>query len=199
MGVESLCSTLSVEVPESLKYFWRSFGSGYFGRRELFFFGEASASRDSLIEWNAKDFWNGINPPPSSGGAVFFAETCFGEQIGFRWVNGSCQAVLFVVDIFETFRMADDFEELFSAVLKERNAINDPQLTDALIERLGMVQPGMHYVPIVSPLLGGSNHPENFHLETANVHFRTAVATRKLAAHLPVGTRISGIDVEFKK
>lgn len=190
---------LGVGVPGTLKKFFGTLGSGYFGRRELLFFGESSAPLTSLVDWNLKDFWKEINPPPAKGGAVFFAETCFGEQIGFRWSNGRCQVVLFIIDTFETFLLAEKIEVLFSDVLTEPGVIDDPMLTEALIERLGMVEPDMHYAPIVSPLLGGSANPDNFHLETSNVHFRTAIATRKAAAASPSGTRIAGIDVEYKR
>lgn len=190
---------LDVRVPDALASFWRVLGSGYFGRRELYWFGDAGGDRESLIEWNKKDFWRGVNPPPRGGGALFFAETCFGEQLGFRWIDARCEAVLFIVDTFETFIVCRRFDDLFERVLVDRGAVDDPELTDALIAQLDVVPRGSHYAPIVSPLLGGSRQLGNFHVETANIHFRTAIATWKAAQQLRSGTRIAGIDVELKK
>jgi hypothetical protein len=190
---------LRVDIPAELQEFWVRVGTGYFGWRELYFFGHDAGERDSLIAWNRKDFWRGINPAPSEGGAVFFAETCFGEQLGFRYLDGRCQVVLFLIDTFETFIIANDFGSLFESVLVERGAVDDPALTDALLKRLGAVYPGMHYAPIVSPLLGGSSHPDNFHTETANVHFRTAIATWQEVQSLAEGTAIASVDVKFEK
>jgi len=168
---------LRVEVPQELQSFWRNVGSGYFGDRALHVFGSATQHRDSYDIWNTKDFWPEIYPPPEHGGPVFFAETCFGAQLGFRWENGQCIYVLFVIDTFEAFRVASTGDELFEHVLSDRFALMDEAHWAGATQRFGTLSAGMHFAPIVSPLVGGTGSPGNLCQESANVHFRTAIAT----------------------
>ena len=100
---------LGCVVPEEIVSFWREIGAGYFGDRVLYFFGDQveGAPRDSLLAWNGKDFWRSIYPLPRDGGPVFFAETCFGDQLGFRREsNGELVYVLFSVDTFDAYTVA---------------------------------------------------------------------------------------------
>ena len=166
-------------VPVELREFWLNVGSGYFGtRRELYFFGDGREPepRDSLVQWTNKDFWEVVCPAPHAGGPLFFAETCFGDQIGFRWNEGAPYAILLTVDTFEAFIIANEFGLLFSEILSQPDQLIDPELLKGVVERLGPLPSGKHYAPIVSPLLGASGRPSNFHIESANVHLRTAIA-----------------------
>lgn len=166
-------------VPSEIKEFWTKFGSGYFGNRMLYFFGDgaASESRDSLIEWNQKNFWPQVYPAPKDGGPVFFAETCFGDQLGFRWEGDNCLYILFCVDTFDAFVIAKSGTELFDQVLADRYSLVEGDRYDAVLNKLGPLQKGMHYAPFVSPMVGGTGDAENFCLESPNAHFRTAIAT----------------------
>ena len=177
---------LGVQTPAELLLFWRNVGSGYFGDRILYFFGDGAQAmpRDSYQQWNTKNFWRDVYPPPDQGGPVFFAETCFGDQLGFRWEQSSLVFVLFSVDTFEAFRVAENGNELFDVVLASQDSLIDDGRYRATRERLGFLRDGMHYAPLLSPLVGGSGAADNMCLETANVHFRTAIATYQ-AIHLP--------------
>ncbi|MFJ2990798.1 SMI1/KNR4 family protein [Collimonas sp. NPDC087041] len=171
---------LGCPVPEELKKFWEVSGSGYFGDRVLYFFGEAGkdSPRDSLLDWNKKDFWRSVYPSPKDGGPIFFAETCFGDQLGFRREKGGKLIyVLFSVDTFDAFSVARGEGRLFSEVLNNQYALLDEPRYDAVRSALGLLPAGMHYAPILSPMLGGSGSADNFGTETPNVHFRTAIAT----------------------
>ena len=167
-----------VEVPVMLVDFWNSNGAGYFGHREMFFFGaEASGlPRDSLFVWNCKPFWRKIYPPPDKGGPLFFGETCFGEQLGFRWEDQRCVFIIFVVDDFSSFVIAENPSTLFCDVLSDRFALTDPHRLGGVQNLRGELPPGMHYAPTLSPLMGGGQSPDGFTIETPEVHFVTAVA-----------------------
>src|SRR5687768_12541077 len=105
----SYCETqLGVRVPAEVCALWKEIGSGYFGNRVLYVFGDEARAqpRDSFVTWNTKDFWKLVYPAPSLGGPVFFAETCFGDQLGFRWQDGDCLYVLLAIDTFEAFVVA---------------------------------------------------------------------------------------------
>ena len=166
-------------VPAIVTSLWAQVGCGYFANGELYVFGDESASskRDSLVDWNSMDYWAKIFPLPKEGGPLFFAETCFGMQIGFRWEQGVPIGYLLDVDTMEAFRVATDCEELFGEVLGERYAFTDPKLLEGVRQKIGDLPVGMHYAPIVSPLAGGPLTPDNYHLETPNVHIRTSIAT----------------------
>jgi hypothetical protein len=107
---------------------------------------------------------------------VFFAENPFGECIGFRYEGDRALAVLLVVDVFESFVVADRFERLFDEVLVRRDAITDPVRLAAVTARLGRCPAGMHFAPIRSPLLGGTADADNFAIVTPDAHFEQAVA-----------------------
>jgi hypothetical protein len=175
---EEVRERFKIEVPPILMDFWTRIGGGYFADRELFVFSDRAISgRDSVITWNSLNFWAKVFPPPKDGGPLFFAETCFGMQLGFRWDNGVPIGYLLDVDTLEAFRVADNLGELFSHVLADRYAFTDPSLLTGTREKLGLLPEGMHYAPIVSPLAGGQLATENYHLETPNVHLRTSIAT----------------------
>jgi len=169
---------LGVSVPREVIAFWEDIGAGYFGDKVLYVFGDESVKqpRDSFKDWNKKDFWQLVYPSPKDGGPVFFAETCFGDQLGFRWDGDQLIYILFCVDTFEAFAVAENGTELFEYLLSDRHALLDKQRFIAVHERLGPLQNGMHYAPIVSPMLGGQGDVENFCFETPNVHFRTAIS-----------------------
>lgn len=168
-----------IKPPDELVSFWQQVGAGYFGQRILYFFtdSEHEAVRDSLVTWNKKDFWREIYPPAIQGGPIFFAETCFGDQIGFRLVEGQHIYILFCIDTFEAFVIAQSAQALFELLAQDRFALVDEARYNAVSQRLGGLQAGMHYAPLVSPLIGGGKDATGFAIETPNVHFRTALAT----------------------
>lgn len=175
----SHCSVLGIKIPILLQEFWEEFGSGYFGEKLIYFFGsDSSAARDSFQEWNGKDFWRDVYPPASKGGPIFFAENCFGDQVGFRWENGVVKFVLFCVDTFDAFLVAEGDDSFFRVIMSDKYALLDREVYHRVRRALGPLADGMHYAPIVSPMVGGSDSSENFASETPNVHFRTAIATR---------------------
>ncbi len=170
---------LQVTTPQTLLEFWSDVGTGYFGSKQLYFFGDERSKniRDTLLAWNKKDFWGEILPLPHEGGAVWFAETAFGDQLGFRHTDGDgVEIVLFVIDTFNVYTVSHDFRKLYSEVLAKFNALVEPDFSDSLIRQHGLQPDGMHFAPIVSPLVGGSADVKNIHFETPNVHFRTTIA-----------------------
>jgi hypothetical protein len=186
-------SAWRVEVPDDLRLFWQSAGAGYFGNRELLFFGMEDSGR-GLLRWNTEEFWSSVQPPPDAGGAVFFAENPFGEQLGFRWVNGECQIVLFVVDTMELFLVCE-IRDLFKNVLVEKAAITDVPRLHRVRSKLGIQPSDTHYAPIVSPLIGGSDDVDNFEVEAPRVHFISTIATWRAVKDLEPGTLITGVNV----
>ena len=115
--------------------------------------------------------------PGKEGGPIFFAENCFGNQLGFRWHDGRAIGYLLDVDTFEAFTAAETLAHLFDDVLINRYALTDPRLLAGVRDLLGTVPDDTHYAPLVSPLVGGRLVPQNYQLETANVHLRTSIAT----------------------
>ena len=171
--------TLQINIPVAVLAFWNEMGSGYFGERMLYVFGDEvlKRPRDSFQDWNTKDFWAKIYPFPREAAPGFFAETCFGNQIGFRWEGDQVIYLLFCIDTFEAFVIARSDSELFEEVLGDQYAFEEEGRLRAVRKALGDLRDGMHYAPVVSPLIGGENKVENICLETANVHFRLAMAT----------------------
>lgn len=175
--VNNIKIEFSVSIPEALILFWKEFGSGYFADKILYVFGDSNQQpRDSFITWNTKDFWQKIYPSVKDGGPLFFAETCFGDQIGFRQEEGEVIFILFCVDTFESYIISKNSDEFFSEILSDKYCLLDEGLYKAVFKKLGEIEIGMHYAPIVSPLFGGKGDVENFAFETPNVHFRSAVA-----------------------
>jgi len=167
-----------VATPIELLSFWQEVGAGYFADRELFVFPDIPGPpRGSFLEWNSIDCWQLLFPSPADGGPIFFAETCFGVQVGFRWVDGEPTGYLLDIDSWEAFRLGDRFKDVFEDVLTDRYALTDRDLLRGVRETLPQLASGMHYAPFVSPLVGGRRAPDNYHLETANVHLRTSIAT----------------------
>lgn len=166
-----------VRVPGELVNFWNEIGGGYFADREIYVFGDGStaAPRNDLISWNKLDLFR-ILPRPKDGGPLFFAETCFGMQYGYRWESGEPTGVFLIVDTLEAHRVADEFEHMFTRVLSERFSLTNARLLSGVRDKLGDLPPGKHYAPKRSPLNGGSWHPDNFKLETPIVHLSTTVA-----------------------
>jgi hypothetical protein len=185
VDVESLARDVrthfKVRVPPALLDFWAQVGAGSFADGELTFFGDGRKrlDRDSLVAWNQIDDWAKILPRPSRGGPLFFAETCFGDQLGFVCEAGVYRAILFGLDNFAIRYVGRPFDRLFRRVLSERHALVDARRLRQLRRKLGPLPRGMHYAPIVSPLLGGSDDPRNFHFETAHDHLVSALAAFK--------------------
>jgi hypothetical protein len=178
----TVTKTFGVKVPRSLIRFWNQAGYGYFSDRELNFFGPDGPGKcaRSLVSWNSLPCWADLLNPPSQGCPVFIAETCVGDQIGFRYgSDGSCKAVLLAIDTCELFVMTPDFADLIPHLLSDPHTIVDPELLAILRQQLGPLPNDSHYAPIVSPLVGGSFAPTNYHIETAVVHVGTVIATWK--------------------
>lgn len=175
--LERYIADQGVAVPPVLAQFWREARAGYYGDRMLYVFGSGAPGepRDSLQEWNGKDYWKALYPAPAEGGPIFFAETCFGDQIGFRWDGGQCIYLLFLIDTIESFVIANEDAQLFGGVLRDRYALVDRARYEGVRGKLGPLQTGMHYAPIVSPMLGGGGEVDNFAFETPKVHFTTAI------------------------
>jgi hypothetical protein len=125
-------SAFEVEAPAELVRWWEEVGSGYFANRELYIFSEEKNGRDSLVEWNSNDFWRVLFPPPVDGGPIFFAENCFGNQLGFRYDGGRAIGYLLDADTFEAYRVSEDLHDLFTQVLTERYAFTNPDLLKAV-------------------------------------------------------------------
>jgi len=176
---KSVKREFAVEVPQALVSFWDEVGVGAFGRGELFFFGDDDTAeyRDSLSAWNKHELWGELLPAPADGGPFFFAETCFGMQVGFRYDAGRPFGYLLDIDTMRAFTIGESLEVVFSEVLVARDAFTDLDLLKRVEAKLGLLPKGMHYAPIVSPLIGGTLTVDNYHLETPNVHLRTSAAT----------------------
>jgi hypothetical protein len=176
---DAVFGEFGVAPPPEIVTFWKALGSGYFGGKVLYFFGDAEigGARDSLVAWNKKNFWRQVFPSPKEGGPFFFAETCFGDQLGFRFADQGVFYTLFCVDTFESFVIASSGAELFETVLTNRYVLLDERRLEMVQKRLGPLRTGMHYAPLISPLAGGAETPENYVFETPNVHFRTSIAT----------------------
>jgi hypothetical protein len=184
-------------VPEALRSFWTQVGAGVFGRGMLYVFGDASSGLPGpeLLDWNAREWWRHVYPPPAEGGPFFFGQTHFGDQLGFRWDHGDALPVLFAPDTVESFRLAENLDELFGEVLTTPAVLDDPDRL-ALVQRThGEVPPGKHFVPDLSPLLGGMG--ESFHVESAAVHLMTAIAEWEAIRKLPPGTKVSKIHTHW--
>ncbi len=176
-----ITSEFGGHVPAELIAFWSEMGAGYFGQRELYFFddGEGGMPRPSIIEWNKKPFWVERWPENRPGQLLFFAETCFGEQIGFSSHDDMFSVHLCCFDTGENYLVTQSFQSLFEEELAKQHVFVDPDILDAVSQALGPLPGGMHYAPIVSLMFGGSDHPSNFHFESPDVHLITAIATLK--------------------
>jgi hypothetical protein len=184
-------------IPDELAAFWSIAGSGVFGSGELYVFGEAESDLPGpeFLSWNARPEWRRIYPPPAFGGPLFFAQTSFGNQLGFRWEDGVAVPILFLTDTVETFRVAADMMEMFAEVLGS-SELDDPEKSARARAQLGLVPPGEHYVPDLSPLLGGTG--ESFHVEGAAVHLAAAIAQWDAIRKLPPGTKVTKSEADGK-
>ena len=197
LAKECITDYFKIVVPDSLLEFWDRVGSGYFGANDLYFFGDGSVQmpRESIFEWNNRKFWHSIYPKPKDGGPFFFAETCFGDQIGFRYENDKIIILLFVIDIFESFVLSHDFDHFFSGVLNDKYALVEPSLLNSVNKKFGHVTDGMHYSPIISPMIGGNLDSDNFTMETPSIHFAQAIEIYKTTKELKKGTDIVNIKI----
>ncbi len=180
-------AAFGIDAPPDLVAFWREVGCGSFADGELYFFGrDADATRESLADWNRQAFWRDVLTAPRSGGPVFFAETCFGDQLGFRYrPDGACVPVLFALATVELYLMAPEFGRLFPEVLTERDAVTDPEHLAAAKQGAGLLPLGQWYSPIVSPLVGGSAKPHNFMAMTPKAFAVATIAEWQALASAP--------------
>lgn len=171
-------SEFRISLPPELVEFYRHHGAGYYGRNEICLLGlqPLMGGRDDLIAWNKSSFWAEIFPQPVDGGPLFFAETCFGDQIGFRWEGGQAIPLIFAVDTFESFVIGDTLKDALETALADPDLIDQARLT-SISARLGPLPFGQHFTPIVSPMVGGSDAPDNFDIISPRIHLHTALAT----------------------
>jgi hypothetical protein len=181
-----ISSEFQISLPPELAEFYRHNGAGYFGRNEICLFGlePLSGGRDDLMSWNKNAFWADIFPEPVDGGPFFFAETCFGDQIGFRWEEGQAVPLIFAVDTFESFVIGDTLKDALETTLADQDFVDQARLA-GISKRLGLLPFGQHFAPIVSPLAGGSDEPDNFDIVSPRIHLHTALAIFKSLQELP--------------
>ena len=165
-----------IAVPETLQLFWLRVGAGTFGHGELYIFGDAKAGLPGpeIVEWNAAPWWRSIYPEPDRGGPFFFGQTPFGDQLGFRWENRVALPELFMPDTMEVFVLGRDLEELLDESLSTPGALCDLERLYRATQQCGIVPPGQHLVPDVSPLQGGTD--DSFHVESPQAHMERALA-----------------------
>jgi hypothetical protein len=194
---EAIRNRFGVDVPETLRSFWTEVGAGVFGKGMLYVFGDATSGLPGpeLLEWNAKEWWTHVYPRPADGGPLFFAQTSFGGQLGFRWDRSEAIPILFAPDTVEAFRVAGDLDELFGQLLTTPGVLEDRERAAMVRRTHGEVPPGKHFVPDLSPLLGGMG--ESFHVESAAVHLATALAEWEGIRKLPPGTKVKKAKVNW--
>jgi hypothetical protein len=173
---EAIEDCFGIDVPGTLQFFWLRVGAGVFGNGELYVFGDAAASLPGpeVISWNSSAPWRPLCPAPDKGGPFYFAQTPFGDQLGFRWQNGVALPELFLPDTVESFVLAADLDELLCELLVTPGALCESEKLARATAQLGPIPPGKHFVPDVSPIRGGKDGP--FHIETAQVHLAGAIS-----------------------
>jgi hypothetical protein len=175
-----------IDVPGTLQFFWLRVGAGAFGDSELFVFGddEAGLPGPRLLEWNAAAPWLAVYPEPSKGGPFYFAQTPFGDQLGFRWEKGVALPELFVPETVESFVLAADLDELLCDLLVTPGALCDSEKLAHARSQLGSIPPDKHYVPD-STYNGHS--ADTFHVEPAEAHLAAAISRRRSTTPQPAG------------
>jgi hypothetical protein len=176
---ETIEERFGIAVPDVLQLFWLRVGAGVFGRGELYIFGGAASglAGPEAVEWNAAPWWRSINPAPADGGPFFFAQTPFGDQLGFRWHEGVALPELLTPDTMEVFVLGRDVEELLHELLDTPGALCDQERLYRARQQCPVVPPGHHLVPDESPLLGGKD--DSFHVEPPEAHIERAIAAWK--------------------
>ena len=174
-----------VAVPEVVRNLWTICGSGYFGDRSLFVFGERAWYRDDICSWNKMPFFTEAFPSSLKSRPFFFCETCFGGQIGFRRDGNKTIFELFIIDTYEMFVVADSDEKLVTE-LSVPHPFIDRERFLAVRTALGQLGDGMHYAPVLSPLMGGDGRVSNFASMPANIHMKMAYSAAQTAAGLGV-------------
>ena len=176
---EAVEERFGIAVPGVLQLFWLRAGAGVFGGGELYIFGDLASGLPGpeIIEWNASPWWRSVYAAPGKGGPFFFGQTPFGDQLGFRWQDGVALPELFVPDTMEVFLLGKDLDELLHELLGSPGALCDLERLYRATQQCGIVPPGQHFVPDVSPLHGGTD--DSFHVETPQAHMTRAIADWK--------------------
>ena len=166
------------KLPHDLLLFLSRQGAGYFADRELYIFGNQGDSlyRESLLDWNSRPFWGEIFPAPDRGGPIFFAETCFGDQLGIIRRSRFAPVILFLVDSGLTLLLAKDLAGFCDKVLTSRFALLDYNLLKGVSSRLGPPRANVHFAPTLSPFHGGVLVPQNFMCVKPELHLLNAVS-----------------------
>jgi hypothetical protein len=170
---EAVEERFGIDVPGALQFFWLRVGAGMFGDGELYIFGDESAwlPEPQLIQWNALAPWRPVYPEPRKGGPFYFAQTAFGDQLGFRWENKVALPELFMPETVESFVLAADLEELLCELLVTPGALCEAERLTAARTQLGPIPPGKHFVPV--PSSNGS--APSYRVEPAEVHLAGAI------------------------
>jgi hypothetical protein len=172
-----------IPVPAALQLFWLRVGAGTFGHGEgeLYVFGDEASGLPApeIVEWNAAPWWRSIYPEPRDGGPFFYAQTPFGDQLGFRWERGVALPELFSPDTMEVFLLGKDLEELLTELLVAPGALCDSERLYRARQQCPFVPQGNHLVPDESPLLGGKD--DSFHVESPEGHLESALAAWRKA------------------
>jgi hypothetical protein len=171
---EKVEEKFGIDVPGALQFFWLRVGAGLFGDGEIYVFGDESTLMPDpeLMRWNALAPWRSLYPEPREGGPFYFAQTAFGDQLGFRWENKVALPELFLPETLESFVLAADLEELLCDLLVTPGALCE---SDRLVRArgdAGPISPGRHYVP---DLVNGKPSGR-FHIESAEAHVSAAIA-----------------------
>jgi hypothetical protein len=171
---EKVEQKFGIDVPGALQFFWLRVGAGVFGDGEIYVFGDERAwlPEPQLMEWNSMAPWRAVYPEPKQGGPFYFAQTAFGDQLGYRWENGVALPELFLAETVESFVLATDLEELLCELLCEPGALVETDKLAAARAQLGPIPPGKHFVSDLSSNGGPSS---TYHVESAEAHLKGAI------------------------
>ena len=186
---EAIEERFGVQVPGALQLFWLRVGAGVYGAGELCFFGDVASGLPGpeILAWNQEALWRPVSPAPGEGGPFYFAQTPFGDQLGFRWQDGVALPELFLPDTVESFVLAKDLDQLLYELLVTPGALCEAEKLQLAIKQLGPLPPGQNFVPNTSPLKGGQIR--SFHVESASAHLAGAMSTWQLSKAMPAEAR----------
>jgi hypothetical protein len=183
---EAIEERFGIDVPGALQFFWLRVGAGAFGDNELYIFGDDTAGLPgpTILEWNSVAPWRPLYPEPSDGGPFYFAQTPFGDQLGFRWQKNVAVPELFVPESVESFVLAADLDELLCDLLVTPGALCESDGLAQARGQLGSIPPDQHYVADPSP---NGKPAGTFHVEPAEAHLTGAISRWRATMPQPAG------------
>jgi len=105
------------------------------------------------------------------------------------WLDvGASQVAKLADDQTSFFRLASEDDNLDEWFL--------PDLVSALSTALGSLPPGACYSWVIPPTLSGAFEPANFHIMELGAHLRGLAAIQRQVSNLPIGARISEVNLE---